>query len=184
MHKTFQVRIKVYKLKLSKSSIKALYALEWYDLVVFTSKHAKEFFMQELHERQYKTPNAKQMKIVGPRHDLLKFSIAGKRILFPRSAIAPHDIIKKLRARGAIVRVLALYTTQGVTLTKQEKNDLLQHAYVKLYFRSPSGVQGFMQQFSLTERRALQQIPARCIGPMTAKAARAAGFVSVKRTDV
>lgn len=184
MSKTFEANIELERLPLTTAAALALQHVDRYDLVVFTSKNAKRFFDDILRERRIAPPSAARIRIVGPRNDLLKLAARDKRILFPRSSVAPFDIVRKLRARGASVRALALYTTRGAVLQKIEKEKLLRGDYAALYFKSPSGVQGFLRQFTPPQRRMLQLIPARCIGPTTAKAAREAGFAKVVRADI
>ncbi len=153
--------------------------LERYDLIVFTSKNAQKFFTLALHKYKTKIPKHARVVRVGPRAELLKLELKNKKILFPRSDLAPFAIIRQLRARGAQVRVLPLYTTDAVLLTKKQKESLLEGAYRELYFKSPSGVTGFLQQFNRIQQKQLLSIPALCIGTTTASAAKAAGFKKV-----
>ena len=102
--------------------------------------------------------------------------LKGKRILFPRSVLAPFDIVRKLRAKGTIVRAFALYTTYGAPLSAAEKKRILGGRIQRLYFKSPSGIHGFLRQFRAGERQRVLALPVRCIGETTAKAARATGF--------
>ncbi|TSC69069.1 MAG: uroporphyrinogen-III synthase/uroporphyrinogen-III C-methyltransferase [Parcubacteria group bacterium Gr01-1014_56] len=182
MQKTLEIQVRMKRLRLSRTSVRALHNLNRYDLIVFTSKNARAFFMSELEERHIAAPRRARMVTVGPRHELLRLSPLGKRILFPRSAIAPYDIVRSLRARGAVVRVIPLYTTLGTPLSRGEKEALLRGAITLLYFRSPSGITGLLGQLSKKEKLMVRKIPAQCIGPTTARAAREAGFnkVSIK----
>ena len=170
----FEARIVLRKLPLSRRSKNALQHLERYDAVLFTSKHAEEFFRKEIRR-------AAPLRIIraGARNDLLKRDLKGKRALFPRSALAPADIVRQLRAQGAVVRVILLYTASGAVLLKREKKMLLDGTVKRLYFKSPSGIQGFLRQFRGQQRRRVLSIPARCIGATTAAAARNAGFKKV-----
>lgn len=170
------------RIPLSPTSIQALRNFDRYDLIVFTSKNAKKFFAQELKERHTKLPRHIHVIQVGPRVDLLKFPLSGKRILFPHSALAPYDIVRKMRARGAMVRVVPLYTAYGMPLSQVEKKSLLAGRIEKLYFKSPSGIDGLLRQVSRSERKIVLAIPVLCIGETTSKAARKAGFrqVSIK----
>jgi uroporphyrinogen-III synthase len=182
MDKTLAVQVRVRRLPLSRAPARALAHLSRYDLITFTSKHAEAFFLRELRERRLARPPRGRMVRVGPRDDLLKLAVSNKHILFPRSAIAPSDIVRRLRARGASVRIVPLYTTEGVPLSKNRKMALAKGFYTRLTFRSPSGVHGLMVQLSKKERVMARRIPVQCIGPTTARAARKAGFkrVSVK----
>jgi uroporphyrinogen-III synthase len=171
-----EVRVALERLPLSRASVRTLQHLDRYDAVIFTSKNATNFFIQEIRRHRQKPPRIIQ---VGPRGDLLKVDLRGQRVLFPRSAIAPFDIVRKLRARGTVVRVVALYTAKGVPLSGSQKKRLLNGDIRQLYFKSPSGVQGFVRQFRGKDRVTIFSISARCIGRTTATAARKAGFRKV-----
>ncbi len=207
MGKTFEVEVQVSKKKLSTVSGRALTRIASYDWVLFTSKNAVTFFVQELRERHISFPKDLAVGAVGPVtaqaasrqkwdvkvipeqftvNNLLRAmgDIQGKRILFPRSAIALHEAIRKLRARGARVTVLPLYTTEAMPLTQTAKRSILRGLYNQFKFKSPSGVKGFVGQFSPAERRYILAIPALCIGPTTAQAARTIGFKKIIRSKV
>ena len=179
MAKTLDVQIVLKRLPLSRVSVSALRNIDRYDLIVLTSKNAARFFLQELRGRKIPPPPKQRIVIVGPRNDLLKLRVRGKRILFPRSAIAPYDIIHKLRARGAVVYPLLLYTTKGTMLSSRQKKSILNGEVSKLSFRSPSAILGLARQFRGKERLAVLSLPAICIGKTTARAARETGFKKV-----
>ena len=180
--KVWKATIKTTRIPLSRASMQALRNLDRYSLIVFTSKHAKQCFAQALQEERIPLPRRIRVVQVGPRNDLLKLPLKHEHILFPRSAIAPYDIVRRLRARGAVVRPLPLYTTRGTALSDRHKRSLLSGAVGALYFKSPSGVTGLLGQFRKKEKKIIQAIPATCIGQTTAAAARAAGFkrISIK----
>lgn len=179
MSPELKVQVAVRRLPLSHASAKALRTAASYDHVVFTSKNARKFFSQELKARRIAAPAPARIIQVGPRADLLKFNFAGKRVLFPRSAIAPHDIVRRLRAKGVVVRVVPLYTTHGVPLARAQKNALARGLIRQIYFASPSGVAGLLGQLRGRSRAAVLALPARCIGKTTAQAARSTGFKRV-----
>jgi uroporphyrinogen-III synthase len=183
MRKLLEVRVKTKRMPLSRGSIQSLRNLHRYDFVVFTSKNARKFFMQALRRYGAKPPLSGQSIRVGPRADLLKLPLDGKRIFFPRSAIAPYDIIRKMRRRGAVVRVVRLYTSYGATLSLAQKRSLLAGQIECIYFKSPSGIDGFLRQIPAPQHKMIFAIRALGIGVTTAQAARAAGFkqVSVKK---
>jgi len=180
----FEVRIILEQLPLSRTSVEALRTSDRYDAIVFTSNHARAFFMQELRRRRFALPKRSRIIQVGPRADLLKFDLKNKRVLFPRSAIAPFDVVRALRTRGATVRVIPLYTAKGAPLSQAQKNKLLQGKVKQLYFKSPSGVRGFLGQFRGKGREVVRSIAARCIGATTARAARDAGMKKVSMGNV
>ena len=179
-----EIRVKTKCLPLSQTSIQSLLNLDRYDHIVFTSKNARQFFAEALRQYRVKSPVSGQIIQVGPRADLLKIPLSGKRILFPRSAIAPHDIVKKMRVRGATVRIVQLYTAYGMPLSPTQKRSLLSGEIRKLYFKSPSGIDGLLRQVSRSERKIVLAIPALCIGETTVQAARKAGFKQVRIKNV
>lgn len=184
MKTILEIGVKTRRIPLSYRSVQALRNLGRYDLVVFTSKNAREFFSQALRQYRIKSPMHRQIVQVGPRADLLRLSLRGRRILFPRSALAPYDIVKKMRARGAIVRVVQLYTAHGIAISTMQKKSLLGGKIQKLYFKSPSGIDGLLHQLPRSEHKIAFAIHAICIGETTAQAARKAGFKHVTIKNV
>ena len=182
MSATLQIKVKVLLLPLSRASIRAIHNLVRYEYVVFTSKNARKLFGQVLRELRLKPLRNYQIIQVGPRADILKFQLRGKRVLFPRSTLAPYDIVRKMRVRGTIVRTIYFYTAHGVQLSGAQRKSLIMGKVKKLYFKSPSGIDGLLRQFRGRERTIILAIPALCIGKTTAQAARRIGFkqVSVK----
>jgi uroporphyrinogen-III synthase len=172
----FEARVRLARLLLSQNTVKALRNLSRYDLIVFTSKNAQQFFFEELQKRHIAPPSTSKIKIVGPRAELLKLQDKNKRILFPRSVVAPFDIVKQLRKKGAVVRPLLLYTVRDVPVSAKERQDIVGGKYSHLSFRSPSGVRGLLKHFSPTERTNLLRLPVLSIGPTTTAAAKRAGF--------
>ena len=184
MNAMLGIKVNVRPLPLSSASVHAIRNLASYDYIAFTSKNARKFFTQALREYRIKPPARGQIMQVGQRADLLKFPLRGKRILFPRSAIALFDIVRRLRTRGAIVRVVQLYTAHGAPLSQAQKRLLLAGEVKKLYFKSPSGIDGLLRQVSRSNRKSILAIPALCIGETTAQAARLAGFKQVSIKNV
>ena len=178
MKREFEVRVIFKQLPLSRASESALQHIERYDVIIFTSKHARAFFEQELRKRGISLPRDRVIQ-VGPRNDLLKKALTRKQILFPRSALAPSDVIRKLRTLRSIVRVIPLYSTSGQELSDTQKKRLREGSIEQLYFKSPSGIHGLLRQFRGQARRRILSIPARCIGETTTHAARKAGFKRV-----
>lgn len=174
----FEARVVFEKIALSRASIHALRHLERFDAILFTSNYARASFEKEIRRRHVAPPRCRSIQ-VGPRGDLLRFDFKGKRLLFPRSELAPVDIVRALRARGAVVRTMPLYTAKGAILTRAQRKDLLDGTIKRLYLKSPSGAHGLLRQFRGHERTVVLDIPARCIGETTAAAARNAGFKKV-----
>ena len=184
MDRTLNVTVVTKPMPLSRAAILALRKLERYDIIAFTSKSARQYFDAELRKRGSRLPKKVQVLQVGPRNKLLRYPIDKKRILFPRSAIAPADIIRRLRARGAMVRVVPLYTTLGAPLSRADRKALETKKITKLYFRSASGVAGFLSQLRGSLRKHVLTLPLLVIGESTAETARKAGFRSVKIVGV
>jgi len=207
MRNVLEIRVSVTELKLSQRSMRALAHLDSYDWILFTSKHAVRFFGGQLRARRIPLPRAARIAAVGPTtaaslhalglpvhlvperytlRDLIRKlgRVTGARIVFPRSAIAPDDMVKTLRARGARVTVVPVYTTAASPLARTTRRALLRGAYARIMFRSPSGVRGLLQQLTADERKVVRRIPAQCIGPTTARAARAGGFEEVSTKSV
>ncbi len=174
-----EIGIDIKALSLSRSTISVLRNIARYDLIVFTSKNAQNFFKRALSRLQIKLPRSSGIVRVGPRNDLLKLAVRGKRILFPRSALAPHDIIRGLRSKGCSVRVITLYTAHGTKLSKKQRQLILSGNIERLYFKSPSGVRGLLQQMRGRNKKLVLSILAECLGKTTASAAKAEGFKKV-----
>lgn len=174
----FGAGITLRRIPLSRASVDALRHIDRYDSVVCTSKHAVSFFEEELRRRRFAPPRSRIVR-VGPRNDLLKLDFKGKRILFPRSSLAPFDVVRALRRKGAVVRVIPLYEPKGVPLSRAQKANLLNGTTKQLYFKSPSGIHSLLKQYRGPHRNMVLALPARCIGATTAQAARKAGFKRV-----
>jgi uroporphyrinogen-III synthase len=180
---TFDVQVITSLLSLSGGALRALHDVGAYDYVIFTSKNAERLFRKKLETLHISTQQKLRVLRVGPRSDLLKLPLAGKRVLFPRSNRAPYDIVKKLRQKGVVVHTVKLYTSKGTRLTDKQRQALLTGEVDQLYFKSPSGIAGLLKQFRGKNRAKIKSIPALCIGMTTADAAKEAGWkkVSIKR---
>ena len=105
---------------------------------------------------------------------------AGDRVLLLQSEIAPPALADALSDRGAIVTTLAAYRTVtgqgGVNLT----NLLAQGTVDAVLFASSSAVDGCAARLRIEggHIELLNPIPTICIGPGTAKSARAQGLVA------
>jgi uroporphyrinogen-III synthase len=182
MARILEAKIEVIRLPLSKFAVSILHHLDRYDIIAFTSKHAHRFFYEALREHNIPKPRVRVLR-VGPREDLLRHDIDTKKILFPRSALAPSDILKKLRQHGATVRTIRLYTARGATLSPSAKRAFYQNTIDALRFKSPSGIYGILGQLRGVARKNALKLPALCIGSTTLAAARRAGFKRVSITN-
>lgn len=99
-------------------------------------------------------------------------SVAGLRILLPRADIAPPDLARGLRGRGAIVDEVAAYRTVP-TRPAEDRFDALRNGVDVVTFTSASTVRNFV---ALTDGLDYGDPVIACIGPVTADAARAFGL--------
>ncbi len=105
-------------------------------------------------------------------------TLAGRRIMLPRSEIAASALADALRACGAAVTEVAAYRVlPGEPLDEALLERLEQGRVDLVLFASPSEVDGFIAAVP-SERRegTLPRITAAAIGPVTERALRAAGF--------
>jgi uroporphyrinogen III methyltransferase/synthase len=102
--------------------------------------------------------------------------IRGKRVLLPRSEIAPDEIIKRLTGLGAEVKQVSAYT---VTLAKEGiskgKQLLLEGKMDIVTFTSSSTVRNLVSLLG-EDRYVLDKTKIACIGPVTADAAAELGL--------
>jgi len=203
MHRSFEMQITTKPLTLSATARRALKNANRYDWILFTSQHAVSYFIEALRKGRVVYPSAPHIAAVGPKTaDALRAlgftvrivpeqytsahliralgTVRGMRILFPRSAVALYDAVRELRMHGARVQTIPLYTAQAARLSQAQKKRLVSGFYQKLLFKSPSGVTGFIRQFSVRERAHLCEITVQAIGQTTARAARKAGFKKVQ----
>jgi len=202
--------ITVVKKKLSRKESAALTALHIYDYLIFTSSYAVSFFCQHLKDLGIRKDNVTATIVaVGPTTatalqanglsahlipsqfnaeavSAALQNVAGKKILIPRSKIAPPDLIDALRGKGALVTEVHLYTT--LPISKVDPifcEHILHNRITHLTFTSPSCVAGFPERVkdSIVLAKALS-LPVICIGPRTAEAAREFGFTQVSTAEL
>jgi|GEM_PF-1805055 len=186
---------------LSVESKRALAAIETYDFLFFTSVQAVQYFRTVYKKKIPKT--FPRVATVGPATaaacraagmkvsfvpkqftvaDLVQIvpDIRGAKILFPRSNIAPREVVIAMRKKGALVKTIPLYRTVRVRTPRYKLDALFKKHIDCITFMSNSSVQSFAA--SLTTR-ALKtrayELAAVCIGPRTADGARKAGFTRV-----
>lgn len=178
----------------------ALEQLEKYDWLIFTSANAVRFFFQVVEQFNVKLYYYSELKIatVGEKtkHYLeqlgyrtnfvpIKYTaevladnigeIEGKRILIPRSSSARDNYIDALNKRGAIVEALNLYDTIPLEYSSQQFAQETGDSLDIITFASPSAVRAFhanqaQSNFEISNEKIV------CIGPSTAKEAKALGF--------
>ena len=101
------------------------------------------------------------------------------RVLLPRADVAPEGLERRLTAKGwTPVRVDAYRTRIPDALPRDVLEVLEAGAVDAVVFTSASTVRGFASMAGVTDAP-----PAMCIGPVTAEAARDAGFVVAAVAD-
>lgn len=108
----------------------------------------------------------------GVARALAAIDVAGSRMLFPVSDRSPAALADALRARGAKVEVVVAYRTTAPEGISERLRAALGAGLDAVTFASPSAVEAFALLGG-----AGSAVPAVVIGPSTASAARAAGFV-------
>jgi uroporphyrinogen-III synthase len=101
--------------------------------------------------------------------------VQGQSFLLPCSAIARETLARMLRQRGASVDDIPVYQTVPERLDAAALGELRTGVDV-ITFTSASAVRGFADVLTPSERAAVGQALITCIGPVTAMAARGAGF--------
>jgi uroporphyrinogen-III synthase len=182
-------------------AIRSLDAFEW---IVFTSANAVRFFAERCRKLgvEPKRNGAYRCAAVGPatasaaaaegfvvNHVAEKFvgaamardlttSIAGKRVLLPRSERARPDLPEALRAAGAEVTDVVAYHTGGVGAINPGVLQALREFQVDVIsFFSPSAIENMRCELGdeLLARLG-QRIALAAIGPVTSAALREAGL--------
>jgi hydroxymethylbilane synthase len=108
---------------------------------------------------------------------LLRARVApGERVLYPRSASGRDTVPSALRGHGAQVEAIAVYLTVCASDGEAEVvSRIRRRAFDVVTFASPSSVVCFARLFD-DDPTAIGTIAAICAGPVTARAAREAGF--------
>jgi uroporphyrinogen III methyltransferase / synthase len=103
--------------------------------------------------------------------------VAGQRVLLPRAAQAREILPRMLRDFGATVDEVASYRSVAPRGDLAELRALLADGAVDLItFTSSSTVTNFLARLGADAATLLTDVPAACIGPITADTARAAGL--------
>ncbi len=95
-------------------------------------------------------------------------SLAGKRVLIPRAAVARDLLPRELEIRGAKVDVVEVYRTAAVAHSPERIQHVLDEAPDLITFTSSSTVQNCPVE--------LRSLPAASIGPITTETAKTLGF--------
>ncbi len=103
--------------------------------------------------------------------------VDGARVLLPRAAVAREVLPAMLRDAGALVDEVPAYETVPAPVDRDELRALLAARAVDLVtFTSSSTVRTFVALLGDDAASLLADLPAGCIGPITADTARAAGM--------
>ncbi len=103
--------------------------------------------------------------------------VAGKRVVLARADAATRDLREALRRRGALVEeVVAYRTVEGPAASRDQIRAALAQPLDGVTFTSGSTVRGLHALLSPPEALRATVLPAFCIGPVTARVARRAGF--------
>lgn len=105
--------------------------------------------------------------------------MSGKRVLLPRAREAREVLPERLRARGAAVDVVEAYRTIRPAMEAGARRafDALAAGEVDLVtFASSSTARNLAELVGTDENKAVLEVPAAAIGPVTAKTARELGF--------
>jgi len=104
-------------------------------------------------------------------------TIAGRRFALFRAEVAREVLPERLRAAGAEVEVVAAYRTVAAPVDEAIRSRIAAGDVDLVTFTASSTVQHFLSRFSPeAQARLFAQVPAVCIGPVTAQTARDAGF--------
>lgn len=185
---------------LTSDDILTIHTLSKFDYLFFSSARAVRYFKQLLDSENVPVRDCPPAAVVGPmtakacedagisiihqphtytaEHMIRELSdISHKKILFPRSTIAPEDTITSIQSTGAEVTRLPLYQTvsRSQALTQLEKDGLMQSTYI--IFMSPSSIRSFMKVIDETTLQQMQSNSyALCIGPRTQEIAHRSGW--------
>ena len=103
--------------------------------------------------------------------------VEGKRVLLPRSAIAPADLLELLAARGARVEQVHVYDTVTPGKTASRARELLEGRHVDVVtFTSSSTVDNLVEALGGDAVRLLQAATLASIGPVTTRTAEKHGL--------
>ncbi len=100
--------------------------------------------------------------------------LRGCRVLLARAQEARDVLPQGLRALGARVDVVAAYRTEPAYNESERLQEVLRRGVDLVTFASPSAVRAAVQLAGGPDL--LRAVPAACIGPVTASAARSAGL--------
>lgn len=176
---------------------RALQDLGQYEWVVFTSVNGVEVVFARLPDGSHlprvaaigpKTAHALERRGVRPEFVPDEYvaeailpglgDLQGKRVLLPRAEIARKALPDAIRAAGGVANEIAVYRTLPAQ-PDPAGLDALKHGVDWITFTSPSTVENFVEIVrgqGLDAQKLPGQPRVACIGPITERAARTAGF--------
>ncbi|MBE0575430.1 MAG: uroporphyrinogen-III C-methyltransferase [Desulfuromonadales bacterium] len=107
---------------------------------------------------------------------LLKDRVFGKRLLYPKAALARNLITAELTAAGAEVIAPVAYASAPPVSAAENLRHALADRLDLLTFTASSTVQNFVDLLDAEQLSLAQKIPVASIGPLTSKTARDLGF--------
>ncbi len=182
--------------------------LHSYDWIIFTSSNGVDYFFKRLAHAEKDATALSQSKVatvgratantlrghgrepdfVPSKHtsevlvkELGEERLKGKRVLTPRSDIAPDTIVKELTRLGAAVEDVPAYHTSMPEESRRRAVQALTSQEVDVVtFTSSSTVMSLMTLLGGEARDLISRVTTACIGPVTAKTAHEQGL----RVDV
>lgn len=185
----------------------AISGLERYDWVVFTSVNGVRSLFERMRSagRDSSALRRTEVAAIGPAtaealirrgirpafvpdeyvaeaivEGLLRRGIVGKQVLVARAAEAREVLVDALRERGAMVDEVHVYRTVVAESSRPLLRAALDTGLDVATFASPSSVKNLLALMGGGMETSLGNCVVACIGPITARAASAAGF----RVDV
>jgi uroporphyrinogen III methyltransferase/synthase len=107
---------------------------------------------------------------------LLRAEVAGRRVLYPRAALARDLIVRELSAAGATVAAPLAYASAAPADTADRLRTALADGLDLLTFTASSTVRNFVALLGAADLAVARTVPAAVIGPQTAATARELGF--------
>jgi uroporphyrinogen III methyltransferase/synthase len=177
---------------------RAIDTLSTYDWITFPSPNAVAVVFDRLLARHVPLPPRLRIAAVGPgtaqaletrgaRVDFIPSEfigeqlgreltpVHGQRVLLPRAARAREELAVELARHGATVDEVVVYDTLPATVDPRDLVELERGVDVAT-FTSPSTVENFFALLGARAVAVLEGACVACIGPVTARAARAMGL--------
>jgi len=179
------------------------------DYLVLTSVNAVEFFFKRLSTLGYDAASLDGVQIVavGPKSAealavhgfnadlvpddyraegvvaLLKERVSGKRVLYPKAALARELILEELARAGAEVVAPTAYASVHPEDAQEKLGRALSEGLDLLTFTASSTVDNFTDLLDKDNLDLARQVPVASIGPLTTATAKKNGFKVVVEPD-